>query len=193
MTLPRILSPFKIDPSRRYIPKTYIKTGFEFLNRTKAYTLRSLKLDYGYIWQESQEKQHDLGLLEITYVQPSRVSDEYKAQLDTVPTLRHAIEPQFTIGPNYNFTLSNTMNKTLKNTFYFKGNLDLSGNVLGLLKGANYNEGKTFKLFNAYFSQYIKVSGDGRHYLKLSENSQLASRVSVGLSYSYGNSRALPI
>lgn len=192
LTLPRILSPFKIDPSRRYIPKTYIKTGFEFLNRTKAYTLRSIKLDYGYIWQESQEKQHDLGLLEITYVQPSRVSDEYKAQLDTVPTLRHAIEPQFTIGPNYNFTLSNTMNKTLKNTFYFKGNLDLSGNVLGLLKGANYNEGKTFKLFNAYFSQYIKVSGDGRHYLKLSENSQLASRVSVGLSYSYGNSRALP-
>lgn len=192
LTLPRILSPFKIDPSRRYIPKTYIKTGFEFLNRTKAYTLRSLKLDYGYVWQESPEKQHDLGLLEITYVQPSRVSDEYKAQLDTVPTLRHAIEPQFTIGPNYNFTLSNTMNKTLKNTFYFKGNLDLSGNVLGLLKGANYNEGKTFKLFNAYFSQYIKISGDGRHYLKLSENSQLASRVSVGLSYSYGNSRALP-
>ena len=112
--------------------------------------------------------------------------------MDTVPTLKHAIEPQFTIGPNYNFTLSNMMNKNLKNTFYFKGNLDLSGNVLGLIKGANYNEGKTFKLFNAYFSQYIKASGDGRHYLKLSENSQLASRVSLGLSYSYGNSRALP-
>ncbi|UIR54701.1 BamA/TamA family outer membrane protein [Sphingobacterium sp. SRCM116780] len=192
LSFPRILSPFKISPSRRFIPKTYIKTGFEFLNRMKAYTLRSINLDYGYVWQESEEKQHDLGLIEITYVQPSRISPEYQAQMDTVPTLKHAIEPQFTIGPNYNFTLSNTLNKNLKNTFYFKGNLDLSGNVLGLIKGANYKEGKTFKLLNAYFSQYIKVSGDGRHYMKLSENSQLASRVSLGLSYSYGNSNALP-
>ncbi|NPE49430.1 BamA/TamA family outer membrane protein [Sphingobacterium prati] len=193
VTFPRILSPFgRINPSRRFIPKTYVKGRYEFLNRRKAYTLNSIALDYGYIWQESEEKQHDLALLEITYVQPKGISENYQKQMDTIPALRHAIDPQFTIGPNYNFTFQNTMKQHLKNTFYFKGNLDLSGNILGLIKGADFNKGKTFKLFDAYFSQYIKISGDGRHYLKLSENSQLASRVSLGLSYSYGNSRSLP-
>ena len=84
------------------------------------------------------------------------------------------------------------MKKHLRNTFYFKGNLDLAGNILGLIKCADFNKGKTSKLFDAYFSQYIKASVDGRHYFKLSENSQIASRVSIGMSYSYGNSRSLP-
>ncbi|WP_294182984.1 BamA/TamA family outer membrane protein [uncultured Sphingobacterium sp.] len=193
LTFPRILTPFgTINPSRQFIPNTYIKARYEFLNRRKAYTLNSIALDYGYTWQENEEKQHDLALMEITYVQPRGISESYKNQMDTIPALRHVIDPQFTIGPNYNFTFQNTMKKHLQNTFYFKGNLDFSGNILGLIKGADFNKGKTFKLFDAYFSQYIKASVDGRHYFKLSENSQLASRVSIGMSYSYGNSRSLP-
>src|SRR5690606_20896185 len=44
----------------------------------------------------------------------------------------------------------------------------------------------------ADFSQYIKVEGDFRHYLKLGKNTTLASRAFMGVGYSYGNSYALP-
>lgn len=192
ITWPRLLSPYKWSPGRRYIPKTYLKFGYEFLNRRTAYTLNSSTLNFGYNWKENDQKQHDLTLAEIIYVQPRNISDAYKAQMDTVPTLKRIVEPQFSFGPNYNFTFTNTMDEKRTNTFYFKGGINLSGNVLGLIQGANYNENKQKKLFGTVYSQFIKMEADGRHYLKLGPHRQLASRIMLGMSYSYGNSNSLP-
>ena len=188
---PRLLSPYQWAPSRRFIPKTYAKVGYEFLNRRNAYTLNSLSMNYGYNWKESEQKQHDLALAEIIYVQPRNISDDYRAQMDTVPTLRHIVDTQFSFGPNYSFTYTNSMESNRRHTFYLKTNLNTSGNVLGLIQGANYDDGaKT--LFGTPYAQFIKAEADFRHYLRLSPTSQLASRIMLGTSYSYGNSRSLP-
>ena len=189
---PRLLSPFKNQPTRRFIPKTYLKFGYEFLNRRTAYTLNSSSLKYGYIWKENDQKQHDLTLAEVIYVQPRNISEAYQAQMDTVPTLRRIVEPQFSIGPNYTYTFTNTMEQDRKHTFYFKGGANTSGNVLGLLQGANYKEGNVKEIFNTAYSQFVKIEGDARHYLKLGTNRTLASRIMLGFSHSYGNSYALP-
>lgn len=84
------------------------------------------------------------------------------------------------------------MLKRKKNTFYFNGELDLAGNVTGLLTGANVKQGDTKKIFDVPFSQYVKLSADFRHYLKLGKESQLASRIIVGAGFAYGNSTTLP-
>src|SRR5690606_2453283 len=63
--------------------------------------------------------------------------------------------------------------------------------VLGLIQGANYDEGAK-EIFGTPYAQFIKAEADFRHYMKLSSKSQLASRVMIGMSHSYGNSRALP-
>lgn len=189
---PRLLSPYKWTPSRRYIPQTYLKVRYEFLNRTSAYTLNSSTLNFGYKWRENDRKTHDLTLAEIIYVQPRNVTAEYLAQIDTIPTLKHIIDRQFSFGPNYTFTSTNTMDQHRKNTYFFKGGLNLSGNILGLIQGANYNDGNIKKIFGTPYSQFIKMELDGRHYLKLGEHSELASRIMLGLSYAYGNSTSLP-
>ncbi len=191
ITWPRLLSPYNWAPTRRFIPKTYLKFGYEFLNRRSAYVLNSSSLKYGYVWKENDQKQHDLTLAEIIYVQPRNISEAYKAQMDTVPTLKRIVDPQFSFGPNYTFTFTNTMDESLKHTFYFKGGTNLSGNVLGLLQGANYDDNQK-KLFGTVYSQFVKIEADGRHYMKLGRYSQLASRIMLGMSYSYGNSRSLP-
>jgi len=188
---PRLLSPYKWAPSRRYIPKTYAKVGYEFLNRRNAYTLNSLTMNYGYNWREDDQKQHDLAVAEIIYVQPRNISDDYRAQMDTVPTLRHIVDPQFSFGPNYSYTFTNSMEAARKHTFYVKTGLNTSGNVLGLIQGANYDEGAK-EIFGTPYAQFIKAEADFRHYMKLTSSSQLASRVMVGMSHSYGNSRSLP-
>lgn len=192
ITWPRLLSPYKWAPSRRFIPKTYLKFGYEFLNRRTAYVLNSSTLNYGYMWKENEQKQHDLTLAEIIYVQPRNISDAYKAQMDTVPTLKRIVDPQFSFGPNYTYTFTNTMEQNLKHTYYFKGGINLSGNVLGLIQGASYKNNETKELFGTVYSQFVKVEGDFRHYMKLGLNSQLASRLMLGASYSYGNSYSLP-
>lgn len=189
---PRLLAPFDWTPTRRFIPRTYLKVGYEFLNRRTAYTLNSSSLNYGYQWKEDEQKQHDLSVAEIIYVQSHNITDEYKAQMDTVPTLRHIVEPQFSFGPNYTFTFTNTMKQELKHNFYFKGGVNLSGNVLGLIQGADYKTGNIKTLFNTPYSQFVKMDGDFRHYLNISKTSQLASRIMIGTSYSYGNSSSLP-
>lgn len=191
ITWPRLLSPYKWTTGKQYIPKTFLKAGYEFLNRRTAYTLNSMTLNYGYAWKENQQKDHNLTLAEIIYVQPRGISDEYRAQMDTVPTLRHIVDPQFSFGPNYVYTFTNTM-ENKKHTFYAKAGLNTSGNILGLIQGANYKEGKIKEVFGTPYSQFIKAEADLRHYLKISPTSTLASRVMIGTSYSYGNSWSLP-
>ncbi|WP_241788567.1 translocation and assembly module lipoprotein TamL [Sphingobacterium rhinopitheci] len=192
ITWPRLLSPYKWTPSRRYIPQTYLRFRYEFLNRKSAYVLNSSTLNFGYKWNESERKTHDLTLAEIIYVQPRNITDAYKAQMDTVPTLRRIVDRQFSIGPNYTFTSTNSLDVNKKSTYYFKGGINLSGNILGLIQGADYNKGEIKKIFGAAYSQFVKVELDGRHYLKLGGYNELATRIMVGMSYSYGNSNGLP-
>lgn len=192
LSFPRMIAPFDWQPTRRFVPRTHFTAGYEFLNRRTAYSLNSMRFAYGYSWKENIQKEHELDVLEIAYVQPWNITDSYQRQLDTVPPLRHAIEPQLTFGPNYNFTYTNTMDALRTHTFYFKGGVDLSANLYGLIRGANADAGRTYQVFGTNFSQYVKLEGDFRHYLRLGENSQLVSRAMAGFGYSYGNSRTLP-
>ncbi len=192
ITWPRLLSPYKWSPSRKYTPHTYLKLGYEFLDRKSAYTLNSSTLTFGYRWRENQKKEHDLSLLEVVYVQPKNITDAFKAQMDTVPTLKRIVEKQFSFGPNYTFTSTNTMDTYRKHTYFFKGGLNLSGNILGLIQGADYKTGNIKELFGTAYSQFVKVDLDTRNYIKLGTYSELATRIMLGMSYSYGNSNSLP-
>jgi len=176
LTWPRLLSIYKWAPTRQFIPKTYAKVGYEFLDRRTAYTLNSLTLNYGYNWKENVRKQHDLTLSDITYVQPRNVSAAYRAQMDSVPALRHIVDPEFSFGPSYSFTYTNTMEQHRRHTLYSRSALGTSGNIFGL-----FDRNKT--LFGTAYAQFVK---------KLSRNAQLASRIFIGMSHSYGNSRSLP-
>ena len=192
LSFPRMIAPFDWQPTRRFVPRTNFTAGYEFLNRRTAYSLNSMRFAFGYSWKESIQKEHELDVLEIAYVHPWNITESYQAQMDTVPPLRHAIDPQLTFGPNYSFTYTNTMETQRQHTIFFKGGLDLSANLYGLIRGANADQGKTFQVFGADFSQYVKVEADFRHYMRLGENAQLASRAMAGFGYSYGNSRMLP-
>jgi outer membrane protein assembly factor BamA len=108
------------------------------------------------------------------------------------PTLANAIQRQFTLGPSYNYNSTNTMEQSRKHTSYYNGNIDLSGNLPGLLTGANYKEGETKKIFNAEFSQYVRTDHDFRYYNNLGRGSSFAARIFGGIGLAYGNSHALP-
>lgn len=192
LSFPRMIAPFDWQPTRRYVPRTFFRTGYEFLNRRTAYSLNSMRFAFGYHWRENIEKEHDFKVLEVAYVQPRNITDSYQDMVDTIPPLRHAIEPQFTFGPIYNFTVTNTARADLSRTYYLKLGLDLSANVYGLIRGANASQGRQYQIFNANFSQYIKTEADFRYYIKLGTNSVLASRAMAGFGYSYGNSLKLP-
>ncbi|NDP27759.1 MAG: BamA/TamA family outer membrane protein [Flavobacterium sp.] len=192
LTWPRLIIPFHIESAAEFVPRTKATLRYEFQNRTQLYSLNSFKTSFGYIWKNNIRKEHQLNVVDITYVSPNNVTPEYQQDIDADASLAKIIEKQLIFGPTYSYTFTNTMQKRKKNTFYFNGEVDLAGNITGLVKGANVKKGDTIKIFDVPFSQYVKVSADFRHYLKLGKESQLASRIIVGAGYAYGNSTTLP-
>lgn len=193
--VPRIISPFKFKTNSQYVPKTRANLGFEVFDRNTQYTLNSYKASFGYIFKDDITKEHQLNIISINYVKPTNITPEYQLQLLNNITLQRSIERQFIIGSTYNYNV-NTLAKPnrKKNNYYFNGNVDWSGNILGLVTGADVDKGKQKMILAAPFSQYVRLELEGRHYFKLGTAPEniIASRLLVGMGYAYGNSNSMP-
>jgi outer membrane protein insertion porin family len=187
---PRFITPFKVKDSSAFIPKTRGMVRYEYQNRQKLYSLNSFRFSFGYIWKENIRKEHQLNVLDVNYVHPANVTDLYREQILEMPSLARVIEQQLIFGPTYSFTYTNTMRRFKKNTIYYKGSLETSGNLTGLIMGASQDDPK--HVLGVQFSQFVKMEHDFRHYLKLGRRSTLASRIIAGVGVPYGNSRELP-
>lgn len=194
LTWPRFITPFKVQTPSAYVPRTRVMVGYEYQNRQKLYSLNSYKTKFGYLWKEDITKEHELNIMDINYVNPSHVTQEYLDRIadDESGSLQKAIDKQLIFGPTYSYTFTNTMRRFKKHTIYYKGSLDLAGNLTGLITGANVKKGDTIKVLEVPFSQYAKTEQDFRYYMRLNRNSQLATRIIAGVGYPYGNSTELP-
>jgi outer membrane protein insertion porin family len=202
LSIPRFVAPFNFNPPSSSVPRTNFEIGYEFLNRTQLYTLRSFNASAGYSWKQSERTEHELKLIDITLVAPQNVTPKYQEQIDgnysdpkniipANPSLQRVIDKQLIFGSSYNYTYTNTTSPQ-KNTIYFKGGIDLAGNVTGLISGADAKAGNRKIIAGIPFSQYVKVEGDFRDYFKVSNKSTIASRIIVGLGIPYGNSIYMP-
>lgn len=194
LTWPRFITPFKVETPSAFVPKTKVMIGYEYQNRQKLYSLNSFKTSFGYMWKEDITKEHEFKVMDVIYVSPTNVTEEYLQRIkdDESGSLQKAIDKQLIFGPTYSYTYTNTMRARKKNTIYYKGSLDLAGNLTGLITGANVKKEDPVTVLNVPFSQYTKTEHDFRYYHKFSTNSQLATRAIVGFGYPYGNSRELP-
>lgn len=193
---PRIIAPFPFHSSSAFVPRTRVELGYEFQNRTQLYRLHNFNASFGYLWKENALREHDLKIIDITYVTPDKIFDEYQTQMDdknnpNAEALRRVVEKQLIFGPVYSYVYTNTM-LPKKHTFYYKGTLDLSANLTGLIMGANAKKDSIKSVLGVPFSQYAKMEHDFRYYLKLDERSQVAMRFTGGLAYPYGNSEKMP-
>jgi outer membrane protein assembly factor BamA len=191
---PRFLVPF--FPMRHpgaYAPRTTLTIGYDILNRKSLYTLNSYRFEYGYAWKRNLKEQQELVPVSISYVQPLNVTDEYRLLQTTIPGLERAIEPQFILGSRYQYIYNQLVDDAQpKTAWFFNGVLDVSGNIAGMLSGANVKKGDTVKVGTVPFSQYIKAEGDIRHYLKIGLKSTWANRINIGIGLPYGNSSQIP-
>ncbi len=191
--VPRFLSPFPVSTNGGFVPRTKFSLGYDLFDRTSQYTLTSANAGFGYIFKENIYTEHQLNLFSLNYVKPSNIDPGFQQVLDKNITLRRSIEKQFIIGTSYNFNYNSQAQPNRRlNNFYFNANIDLSGNLLGLITGANLDKGKEVHLFNTPFSQYVRLEADFRHYLRLGQYSTLASRITGGVGYAWGNSGAMP-
>ncbi len=194
VSLPRFFIPlFDVRNEGAFTPRTNLKFGYDILNKQKLYTLNSFRGSYGYTWKENIRRNNELYPISINYVQPFNVTQAYKDSVLIRPELARATERQFILGSYYTFTYNDRLAGLVPlKSFFVNGVIDISGNIAGLATGANAKKGEVKEIFNAPFSQYLKIEGDARYYIKMGLHNTWANRIIVGFGMPYGNSLQLP-
>lgn len=192
--LPLFVVPFRtLHYSGPYAPRTLIKFGYDILRRNRLFTLNSYRFEYGYNWKKNLQTSYELYPVSITYVQPINVTPTFRKFQDSLLGLTHIIDQQFILGSRFEVLYNQMANGVQRlNSWYFNGTVDLSGNIAGLIMGANTKKGDSVKLFGTPFSQYVKLEGDIRYYRKIGLKSTWANRIDIGVGIPYGNSTQLP-
>lgn len=200
----RFITPIHINyNSKKYLPQTLFKAGYNIQQRVGYFSLNSLTGSFGYTWRESTSKTHTFYPIDISYVAVSDRSHKFDSIVNLNPFLQRAFENQFIPSMRYSFTLNTQLKepttdkyteaKIIPSNFYFNGNIELSGNLLHFIqKNVANSEDSTFKLFGSPYSQYVKTDVDFRYYLGLDKHSKIATRLIAGLGYPFGNSSTLP-
>lgn len=99
----------------------------------------------------------------------------------------------------YQYTLNQSERRNVKNPWFFRGRVEVAGNILGLLDDAfgfyktETDQGKEMGMvFNVPYSQFVKFEVDVRKYFNLSSTSTLATRAFAGIVQPYGNTDFIP-
>jgi outer membrane protein insertion porin family len=200
LTFPRFISPIRIDySSKKYLPKTDFRLGFNFQNRVQFFTLNSLNLSAGYNWRESEHKSHELYPVDINFVQTFGETEEFENILAKNRFLKSSFDDQFILGSRYSYTLNTQLKPDLLGEFeerrlkthslYFNTTVQLAGNIMNALQRQFHKEEEDrFQLFHAAYSQFVRGEVDFRHYWQFDDRNKLASRILLGAGYAYGNS-----
>jgi outer membrane protein assembly factor BamA len=196
LTFPRFIVPFKMkQTSSIYLPKTRLSLSYDYLNRGNYFDMRALQFIFGYRWKEEIRKEHELNPVSVSYSVVGNKSDAFIELLESNPYLKKSYEDQFIAGTSYSFTFNEQVltGKTIQ--YFFQLTTEVAGNALSLanvIAGENISSENPSQIAGSYYSQFARMSLDGRAYYNFPDKSKLAFRVYTGLAVPYGNSSTLP-
>jgi outer membrane protein insertion porin family len=158
---PKLLTPFKQSSDNAFVPRTRAMIGYEMQLRTQLYALNSFRGSYGYLWKQNVQKEHQLNALDISFVSPAYIRDEYLEQIALNPALARITDKQLIFGPSYTYTQTNTM-EDKRNTYFLRAAFETAGNLAGLISQANIKKiisGKYWALLSVSMSKLREISG----------------------------------
>jgi len=196
LIFPRFILPFYLKrTSSVYLPKTRLSLSYDYLKRGNYFDMNSLQFIYGFKWKEDIRKDHELNPINVSFTAVGNESEAFNDLLDSNPFLKKSYEDQFIAGANYIFTYNEQIlsEKTIQT--YFQLTSEIAGNAFSL---ANIIGGKKISSENpsliagSSYSQFARMSLDGRAYYNFPNKNKIALRAYTGLAVPYGNSSTLP-
>jgi outer membrane protein insertion porin family len=196
LTFPRFLLPFKLNRSSViYAPKTKLLLAGHYVRRMTFFDMMNLQFSSGYSWKESIRKEHVLKPFNLSYSTVRNKTDQFVALLEENPFLKKSYEEQFIAGMNYSFTYNEQVHPDKRAQLYLQLFGETAGNMMTLARmigGRTPSAENPGTLFGSVYSQFSKVTADGRFYYNLNPKSKLAFRAFTGMARAYGNSSVLP-
>lgn len=196
LTFPRFLVPFHIKPSNSsYIPKTSFSLSYNYQKRVNYFDMSTFKFMYGFKWKESIRTEHEFNPVSISNTSLMNESTAFIDTLKNRPYLKKSYEEQFIAGGNYSFTYNEQMLARKRLQYFLHFTAETAGNLFSLVKvigGETPSSGNPSKIVGSIYSQFAKLSVDGRAYYNFRDKNKMALRLFAGMANAYGNSSTLP-
>ena len=181
-----------------YIPRTEVKTAFNYHNRPE-YRRTLASLSYGYSGQALGRFYYQVYPLRLNLVKLFSVSTAFVHTLVSYPYLWDMFEDQIDLGVSaiiYNTTDNSVVPKTAYHSE--RVSLDLSGNLVSLLNPLlpvyEHPVLVEHMLLGLPYKQYARMEVDLARVFRFGKNEgqALALHLDVGAGFAYGNSVSLP-
>jgi hypothetical protein len=202
LTVPRLMLPFiTARPSRRGgMPRTIFSSSYVYGLQKNAFSRNVILTSVAYEFMESKSKFNTVTPLNFEYrfgnvLLDSTNSDESLVN-NNLYNLLLLDRKTVTFGVKYTFSLNAEKLLTNSSFIYFRGDLDLAGNLMQglsrLLKTRtdSITGGRT--ILGVVFNQYVRPEFDLRWYKSLGGEKQFVARINTGIAYAYGNSTVAP-
>lgn len=208
ITVPRLLIPFyKPILGGNGMPHTTFSSSYIYALQKDILTRRILINSVTYDWVETKSKLHSFTPLNFEY----RFGNLQTENIDLTTQLNNQYyidllgRKDLTLGMKYTYSLNADKLQQLRTFVYFRGNIDIAGNMLqaiSSISGARHNPNNFINgdttlrdygtIFNLPYNQYVRPEIDIRWYKHLGGNRQFVARLNSGIGYAYGNSVAIP-
>ena len=182
-----------------YVPRTDINLGYNYQHRPE-FTRNLISATFGYNWRSGERFQYTLNPIQLNIIKLAIRNQDFYDQLQNNPFLRNAYRNYFDLGAGgtiYFNTLGGNIEPNMsreRSSFYLRWVYDISGNLLSLFNSTMSTDPITGSrlLWNTPYAQYIRSDLYLVRTWRINRNTSLATRLNIGIGYSYGNSNAMP-
>lgn len=192
---PKFLSPIKLKNfAKEYQPRTTLTVGYNLQERP-IYTRQIALLTFGYNWMKNKYEQHIFTPLTLNSVKVEPTpSFEAILEQETNQRIKDQYTSHLIFGLDYTYVFNNQNVRFIEDFFYFKANIQSSGNLLSAFNNTsaiktidNYHE-----IFGIRYAQYVRLAFDFRYFKYVYGENQIATRFMLGAGIPYGNSNDMP-
>ena len=203
LAVPRLMVPFNVPlMGKNGMPFTTFSSSYVYSLQKALFNRKVFLTSVTYDWVETKSKLHSLTPLNFEYrfggLLIDTLSDEGKELIaNNSYNIQLLDRRDITLGVKYTYTVNGNKLLTIGDFLYFRGNIELAGNLLqGITSitngGHNASSGDYAKVFGLPFNQYVRPEVDVRWYKSLGGAKQFVARLNAGAGYAYGNSTAVP-
>lgn len=192
---PKFLSPIQLrNFAKEYQPRTTLSVGYNLQSRP-IYLRHITSVSFGYNWMKNNYVQNIFSPITLNSVKVNPTAS-FKEILEQETNQR--IKDQYTshliLGLDYTYIFNNQNVHSRKDFFYFKANLQSSGNLLSAFNNTSLIKtiDNHHEIFGIRYAQYIRLAVDFRYFKYFLGENQIATRIMIGAGLPYGNTNDMP-
>lgn len=193
LSFPTLLIPGWLDHYFAYPTTTTFRLSGQRLNRAGYYGLNTISFGMSYDYQPTEYTTHSLKVLGIDYTHLANTTSVFDNILANNPSLSLSLSSQLIPSIGYTYTWTKKLGRKERNTLWIRSSISEAGNITkGLFMIGGSKWGDTQRILGVPYAQFAKLTSELRYNHYIDRNQSLATRVSLGAIYSYGNMSRAP-